>query len=367
MSAILDLNQVGTYKSSIKIAKTPEIGEARKPVFLDIEGQQKKLKFWPDQKEKFLLPLDAGTEGEAEIEVKSRVDNNGDTVIEAWLKSFGGSKPKYGGGGGGGRQFTPKTPEEIHSASICGIVKSCIEFSEAGNFDEFCDQAVAAYMRGMSKVCGSSPKAEAVTASPQQAVVTHSPMEDEQSPPDPYAVYKAEATAYWRETGGTKGQFQALLVVAEKGDKETWQWILEGKATGQSPTEIIRLATPKGHPEGSGVAEPGDIRNSTRSETSSATSPNGTDEDYENWSYEMINALALPGLSLPKEFIPWQLVFRQQFGWEYASAAQIEREDWKRIYDFLGLVSTEQEPFPKPFKVWKDEQNRAQKREQRSA
>ena len=63
-------------------------------------------------------PFAEGYEGPVQIDAK-----NGDNGMNFFL-----GRPKTGGGGGGGfgggKSYQPKTKEEIHSASICGVIKS---------------------------------------------------------------------------------------------------------------------------------------------------------------------------------------------------------------------------------------------------
>lgn len=62
------------------------------------------------------IPLD--------IEVQKKPDKDGKE--ERWITSVNGVTAKKQTGGGGFKG-NPKSREEIHSASICGILKSCIE------------------------------------------------------------------------------------------------------------------------------------------------------------------------------------------------------------------------------------------------
>ena len=80
-----------------------------------------------------------------------------------WLMKYAGKEkaayvPKLGGGGKGGGYV--KTAEEIHSASICGIIKSAMEYSsvqcaDIGNypacFDTIANAALEKYWASMAK------------------------------------------------------------------------------------------------------------------------------------------------------------------------------------------------------------------------
>jgi hypothetical protein len=116
-----------------------------------VEGVAAPLKCWKDKK--FGTPLQEGAEASAEVEVKAGKNGN-----EGWINSFGGVvQGQRGGGGGGGRQFTPKTPAEIHSASLCGCVKTAFEYAavrgitDFGEIGKLADLAFAAYWRGIAK------------------------------------------------------------------------------------------------------------------------------------------------------------------------------------------------------------------------
>lgn len=91
----------------------------------------KKLIAWKESKVYDVSKLVAGASDEAEIEVKDEQGQDGDTYRTVWINRFGPAVAKsggnFGGGGGGARAYQPKTKEEIPSASICGILKSCIE------------------------------------------------------------------------------------------------------------------------------------------------------------------------------------------------------------------------------------------------
>lgn len=95
--------------------------------WVEFEGLDKKCVTWKDSKYPPATPLEAGNEDDLVIEIKEETDQrDGSTYNIAWVKSFG-KKAGGGGGGGGGKGYVPKTPEEIHSASICGVVKSGLE------------------------------------------------------------------------------------------------------------------------------------------------------------------------------------------------------------------------------------------------
>ena len=89
----------------------------------------------------------------AEAEATFRTEPAKGTYPESkWLASWGGvaeAAEKKFSGGGGGFKSTPKSPQEIHSASIAGIIKSCIEHSlPPSDVDAWVD----AYNRSIKKV-----------------------------------------------------------------------------------------------------------------------------------------------------------------------------------------------------------------------
>ncbi len=100
----------------------------------------------------------AEEEAEGEITVEKVTKEGGDhfTVLSKW---GGVTKAPYEGGdrkgGGSGKGYTPRTPEEIHSASITGIIKSA--FDAAANTgkitaaDELIDLGVSKYFEAMDK------------------------------------------------------------------------------------------------------------------------------------------------------------------------------------------------------------------------
>ena len=77
---------------------------------------------------------------------KAGKDREGNNEITSW---FG--KPK--GSFGGGRAFTPKSKEEIHSASLCGLIKSAIE-SRKDDWKTVATEAIEVYAEGLKKVIG---------------------------------------------------------------------------------------------------------------------------------------------------------------------------------------------------------------------
>ena len=88
------------------------------------------------------------------FEKKPKKDKPDET--EVWVASVDGesSKPKQGGAG---RTFQPKTREEIHAASIAGILKSCRELSPAPKPGEEIKDARAwcdLYIEMVGKVAG---------------------------------------------------------------------------------------------------------------------------------------------------------------------------------------------------------------------
>lgn len=85
----------------------------------------KVVKWWKDSA--FNDKLANGVTVDMKVETKP-ARNNPDTQ-ETWVLEVDGvgAKAKFGGGGGGGFKSAPKSREEIHSASVCGVIKSCIE------------------------------------------------------------------------------------------------------------------------------------------------------------------------------------------------------------------------------------------------
>lgn len=111
--------------AEMKIARV-ECAEGSKIGKVFFEGHEDKpIKFWSSNKDRFGSELAAGVSAEATFEtVKSQKDGYPD---EKFLKSWGGIKAKAFGGGGGGRPSQPKTPVEIHASCVAGIIKSAIE------------------------------------------------------------------------------------------------------------------------------------------------------------------------------------------------------------------------------------------------
>lgn len=63
------------------------------------------------------------------IEIEVKKDKN--DADEHWVKTVDGVGEKGGAKGGfAGKSYTPKSREEIHAASLSGIIKSCIEHGQ---------------------------------------------------------------------------------------------------------------------------------------------------------------------------------------------------------------------------------------------
>lgn len=100
----------------------------------------------------------AEEEAEGEITVEKVTKEGGDhfTVLSSW---GGVTKPPYESGerkgGGSGKGYTPRTPEEIHSASITGLIKSALDASASvGELDgvgKLIDLAIEKYWTAMDK------------------------------------------------------------------------------------------------------------------------------------------------------------------------------------------------------------------------
>lgn len=101
----------------------------------------------------------AEEEAEGEITVEKVTKEGGDhfTVLSSW---GGVTKPPYESGerkgGGSGKGYTPRSPEEVHTSSIAGIIKSA--FDAAANTgkitmaDELIDLGIGRYFQAMDKV-----------------------------------------------------------------------------------------------------------------------------------------------------------------------------------------------------------------------
>lgn len=110
------------------------------------QGQPADMRFWAD--EAFAELIVVGTE--CDIKGEKRPQKNDPSKEDYWVKSVNGTEGKAPkSGGGGGYKQAPKTAQEIHSASICGILKSCIESkldtTQATNW-------VEVYLLSMAKV-----------------------------------------------------------------------------------------------------------------------------------------------------------------------------------------------------------------------
>lgn len=99
--------------------------EGAKVGLVRFAGHDKAVKFWASGPEKWGAEFKEGVTADATFEtVKSQ--NPEYPEDQKFLKTWGGLKPRAAGGGGGYKQV-PKSFAEIHSASVCGIIKSCIE------------------------------------------------------------------------------------------------------------------------------------------------------------------------------------------------------------------------------------------------
>ncbi len=325
----LDLSKVGLHTARITIKETPTIGEPKKPVFVKIEGQQKSLKIWPDQADKFALKLEAGVEAEATIDVVERTHSqSGEKMIEAWLKSFGGDnkgKQKGGGGYGGGKSYTPKSDAEIHSTSIAGIVKSAIEFGEdTEGVEDLCDIGLRMYIKGLAMV--SMGKVEAVPANPQQA-----------EPADTDTL-KAEANDYWKSINGTDADMASLKDACAKQNLKAFEVILECKKSNAKVDVILRKV---GAVLNRGKAEPGHHRNQVsqtesgkssepKPETSESEEEGGEKDWYEEWR-KISDAQGWPGFA--EANAAWQVVLKKLF-----PGRAIKKADHLYTQDYYYLV-----------------------------
>lgn len=327
----LDLNRVGTYKSQITIKETPVKGEDKKPVFIKIDGHSKALKCWPDQLEKYVVAPEAGVTAEAEIDVKERTHSTtGEVIIEAWLKSFGGSpqaKGKGGGGFGGGRGFTPKTTEEIHAASICGCVKSAVdmvihtETLSEKDLPRIIDVLADGYWRSLAK----AGKATAAKA-PQEASST-----------DP----KKEAYDYWIGHGGTPATHKEFKEACVAKGIDWVQHVLDGKNFDQSPDQLLRDLT---RPAGSGVLEPGGFRNPI-------THDHNTEEEPETDWYEEFRAISdelrWPGWAEAK--VAWESFTKRVLGRTVRDPKYLTQDHYYQMLQFALRVKDGTEDAPAGF------------------
>ena len=107
--------------------------------WIKVAGITQKFAAWSNVAEK----IGVGESAEAEIECKEEKGYNGGPNFNLlWLNTFGEVGKRTGGAKGGrGGGYTPKTPEEIHSASVCGIIKSCVESGHANGWtlDQICE------------------------------------------------------------------------------------------------------------------------------------------------------------------------------------------------------------------------------------
>lgn len=114
MKVTIEKVQPGTGKVSSVVVLIPANGT--KP------ATSATLKHWTETPFKDKLVVGA----EVDIKTAER-DGYNNGPKERWLTEVDGIGEKAAKTGGGGFKSTPKTPQEIHSASICGIIKSGIE------------------------------------------------------------------------------------------------------------------------------------------------------------------------------------------------------------------------------------------------
>lgn len=129
--------------------------------WVSFEGLDKKCVAWKDSKYPPTTPLAEGNEDELIIELKEETDQkDGSTFNLAWVYAFGKPKSKGSGGRGGGGSYVPKSQEEIHSAGICGVIKSGLELCSANNITEpevarsLVWAGVEAYIDGIKQLTG---------------------------------------------------------------------------------------------------------------------------------------------------------------------------------------------------------------------
>lgn len=126
---------------------TPELKGAKKNVGVVPATSGNKtisLKYWVS--DSFSSKIIEGATAEVEIEPKTT-----DYGDENWIKTLDGEGARGGnrGGGGGGRSnYQPKTPLEIHSSCVAGVIKSCLDNSiiEPAKINAILDQCYWAQM-----------------------------------------------------------------------------------------------------------------------------------------------------------------------------------------------------------------------------
>lgn len=134
-------------KHTIGAATVANIRKGDKVTQFTLEGWRGNIKVWTKTADGMGLKI--GHKFDAlEIEGKEN-DYNGEISVERWFvepPKAGGFKG--GGGGGFGRSYVPKTSEEIHSASLCGLIKSAIEFG-GKDWKDVARDAIAIYTTGI--------------------------------------------------------------------------------------------------------------------------------------------------------------------------------------------------------------------------
>lgn len=149
--------ELGKHTVKVKIEgwKPPEAG--KKLGWVKFEGWDKSVKCFLDSWESFGCKV--GDEDQAEVEFLEE-EYQGKPQMVYFLRGWAGKKSGGGGRGGAGRgggSWQPKTAEEIHSASVCGIIKSAFEYcASLGNPDpaslkDAIAQGVSAYKDAMKE------------------------------------------------------------------------------------------------------------------------------------------------------------------------------------------------------------------------
>lgn len=145
--------EVGIHKiGAAVVAKVHDKGG--KVVQFTIEGYKGTIKVWRSQLgEGGLLKVEQ-TIPDLTIECKEDTFE-GNPVLERWmvLPKASNGQAWRGGGGGGYRTNPPKTPAEIHSSSLSGIVKSAIECG-GKDWKTIATAAIDVYCEGIKKVAG---------------------------------------------------------------------------------------------------------------------------------------------------------------------------------------------------------------------
>ena len=139
-------------KHNIGAATVANIRKGDKVTQFTLEGWRGNIKVWAKTADGMGLKI--GHKFDAlEIEGKEN-DYNGEISVERWFVE----PPKAGGfkcgcGGGFGRSYVPKTPAEIHSPSICGLIKSATECG-GKDWELIATKAIEVYCEGIKKVAG---------------------------------------------------------------------------------------------------------------------------------------------------------------------------------------------------------------------